>query len=155
MGQFQFSNGSVLPYSGLSVAIVDDDEQLRTGLSRLLEMSGMTVEQYGSGEAFLDAAATSQADCVVIDIMLGDLTGFEVVQHLEASQPFPIVFITGSPDPLYEQQADRIAGAAFLRKPFLRDTLIEAILAAIDSRAQRDADMARDFDDAVADPHAE
>jgi FixJ family two-component response regulator len=135
MGQFPFSNAFALPYAGLSVALVDDDALLRDALARLLEMTGMTVEQYDSGEEFLDAASTSPADCVVLDVQLGDLSGIAVAQKLQLSDPhFPIVFITGSIDPVFEQQADEIEGAAFLRKPFLRDTLIDAILAAMSVR---------------------
>jgi FixJ family two-component response regulator len=93
------------------------------------------VEQYDSGEDFLAAAATSSAACAVLDIQLGDLSGIAVAHRLKESDPyFPIVFITGSIDPVFEQQADEIEGAAFLRKPFLRDTLIDAIKAAMATR---------------------
>jgi CheY-like chemotaxis protein len=91
-------------------------------------MTGMTVEQYDSGEEFLDAASTSPADCVVLDVQLGDLSGIAVAQRLQEIEPqFPIVFITGSIDPVFEQQADEIAGAAFLRKPFLPKKLLKTI----------------------------
>jgi two-component system response regulator FixJ len=134
---FPINLDSVMPHSGLSVALVDDDALFRDSLANLLEMSGMTVEQYDSGEHFLSTAATSQVDCVVLDVMLGDLSGIEVAQQLRASQPdFPVVFITGSIDPVFERQADEIDAAAFLRKPFRRETLIEAIMAATGARAQ-------------------
>jgi FixJ family two-component response regulator len=135
MGQFPFSNGFALPHFGTSVALIDDDRLLRDALARLLTMTGMAVEQYDSGAQFLAAAETSRADCVVIDVQLGDISGIEVARQLQQSEPyFPIVFITGSIDPVFEQQADEIEGAAFLRKPFLRDTLIDAILAAMAAR---------------------
>ncbi len=148
MGQFPFSNGFALPHSGTSVALIDDDRLLRDALARLLEMTGMSVEQYESGEQFLAAAETSRADCVVIDVQLGDMSGIEVARQLQESEPgFPIVFITGSIDPVFEQQADEIAGAAFLRKPFLRDTLIEAIMASMAAREKAGAHAASDLDD--------
>lgn len=136
-----------LPYSGLAIALVEDDALLRNALSRLLEMTGIRVEQYPSGEDFLAADASSQADCVVLDIQLGDLSGIAVAQRLRSSDPnFPIVFITGSIDPVFEQQADEIAGASFLRKPFLRDTLIDAVMGAIAYREKQQADIpASDF----------
>ena len=126
-----------MPHSGIAIALVDDDALLRDALARLLEMSGMAVEQYHSGADFLSAAPTSQADCVVLDVQLGDISGIAVAQELRASRPeFPIVFITGSMDPVFERQADEIDSAAFLRKPFLRDTLVEAIMAATAARAE-------------------
>lgn len=134
----------------MSIALVDDDALLRNALSRLLEMTGMAVGQFTSGEDFLAAAATSQADCVVLDVQLGDRSGIAVAQQLRSSDPlFPIVFITGSIDPVFEQQADEIAGASFLRKPFLRDTLIDAIMGAIAYREKLKANIhASDFADA-------
>jgi FixJ family two-component response regulator len=143
MRRYPFSNELVLPYSGTSVALIDDDALLRDALARLLEMTGMAVEQYESGEQFLAAAETSSANCVVIDVQLGDISGIEVARELHRTEPdFPIVFITGSIDPVFEQQADEIAGAAFLRKPFLRDTLIEAIMASMAGRQKSGAHAA-------------
>lgn len=139
----QFPQDFDKPYIGTSVALVDDDSLLRDALARLLEMTGMTVEQYDSGEDFLAAAATSGVACAVLDIQLGDLSGIAVAHRLKESDPgFPIVFITGSIDPVFEQQADEIEGAAFLRKPFLRDTLIEAIMAAMATRRNPERDSA-------------
>jgi two-component system response regulator FixJ len=126
-----------MPHSSLAIALVDDDALLRDALARLLEMSGMAVEKYHSGADFLSAAPTSRADCVVLDVRLRDISGIAVAQELRASQPeFPIVFITASMDPVFERQADQIHSAAFLRKPFLRDTLVEAIMAATAARAE-------------------
>jgi FixJ family two-component response regulator len=143
MGQFPFLKEFEKPHFGTSIALIDDDALLRDALARLLEMTGMTVEQYDSGEEFLAAADGSKVDCVVIDVQLGDISGIEVAHHLRETQGhYPIVFITGSIDPVFEQQADEIDGAAFLRKPFLRDTLIEAILAAIAHREKRQSDSA-------------
>ena len=140
MGQLPFSTGFSLPYSDTSVALVDDDTLLRDALSRLLEMTGMTVEQYDSGADFLAAAETSQVDCLVLDVHLGDLSGIEVARKLQESQSqIPIVFITGSIDPVFEQQAEEVGCAGFLRKPFLRDSLIDAIAAAIADRENSDS----------------
>lgn len=140
MGQQPFGTALALPYSGVSIALVDDDALLRNALSRLLEMTGMRVETYASGQEFLAAAGSSQAHCVVLDVQLGDLSGIAVAQELRSSEPhFPIVFITGSIDHVFEQQADEIVGASFLRKPFLRDTLIDAVMAAITNRDKLDA----------------
>lgn len=138
MGRFSPINlDTAMPHTGLSIALVDDDALFRDSLANLLEMAGMAVEQYDSAEHFLSSGATGHVDCVVLDVLLGDLSGIEVAQQVRASQPdFPVVFITGSIDPVFERQADGIDSAAFLRKPFRRETLIEAIMAATASRTQ-------------------
>lgn len=116
---------------GTSVALVDDDAVFRDALASLLEMAGLHVEQYDSGADFLAAAATCTVACVVVDIQLGDITGIEMVRQLsDQDRRFPIIFMTGSNDPVFEAQAAELGCAGFLRKPFRRDRLIEAIMAA-------------------------
>jgi FixJ family two-component response regulator len=121
---------------GICVALVDDDALFRDTLASLLEMSGMAVEQYDTGEDFLAAAAGDcQAVCVVIDVQLGTMTGLELAQQLpEVGFLRPVIFMTGSVEASFEKQAQDLGCAAFLRKPFRRDALIEAILAATTSQ---------------------
>lgn len=116
----------------ICVALVDDDAVFRDMLASLLEMSGMAVEQYDTGEEFLAAAAEDcQAACVVLDVQLGTMTGLEVAQQLpEIGFVRPVIFITGSVEERFEKQAEDLGCVAFLRKPFRRDALIEAIMAA-------------------------
>lgn len=119
------------------VALVDDDALFRDALASLLEMSGMSVEQYDSGEDFLAAAQECEADCIVMDVQLGAMTGLEVVKQLQKAEfRRPVIFVTGSVDETFEKQAEELGCAAFLRKPFRRDALIEAIMAAMTSQDQ-------------------
>ncbi len=116
----------------LCIALVDDDVIFRDALAGLLEVAGMSVEQYDTGEDFLVAAASDcGAACVVMDIELGGVTGLDVAQQLRAGgfQP-PVILMTGSMESSVEKQAKELGCAAFLRKPFRRDALIEAITAA-------------------------
>jgi FixJ family two-component response regulator len=121
-----------MPVQTICVALVDDDALFRDTLASLLEMSGMAVEQYDTGEEFLAAAAEDcQAACVVIDVQLGTMTGLEVAQQLpEVGFRRPVIFMTGAVEASFEKQAQELGCAAFLRKPFRRDVLIEAIMAA-------------------------
>jgi FixJ family two-component response regulator len=125
-----------MPGSNIRVALVDDDALLRDALASLLEISGMDVEQYDTGEDFLAAAAEDcQAACVVIDVQLGAMSGLDVAQQLpQIGFRRPVIFITGSIDPGFEKQARDLGCVAFLRKPFRRDALIEAIMAATTSQ---------------------
>jgi FixJ family two-component response regulator len=130
---FPASIGPILmPVQNLCVALVDDDSVFRDTLASLLEMSGMEVEQYDTGEEFLAAAAEDcQAACVVIDVQLGTMTGLEVAEQLpEVGFMRPVIFITGSVEESFARRAEELGCAAFLRKPFRRDALIEAIMAA-------------------------
>jgi CheY-like chemotaxis protein len=123
---------------GIFVALVDDDEMLREALAGLLEISGMTVEQYDSGGQFLAAAANSKAACVIADIQLGDITGIEMARQLRASDfRFRLILMTGADDPIFERQAEELGCVAFLRKPFRSETLIKAIMTATASPTEK------------------
>ena len=117
---------------GMCVALVDDDAVFRDALAGLLEMAGMSVEQYDTGEDFLFAVTEEcQAVCVILDIQLGGMTGLEVAERLEeAGFDRPVIFMTGSIDEGFERRARELGCVAYLRKPFRRDALLEAIMVA-------------------------
>src|SRR4051812_2401761 len=78
------------------IAIVDDEESVRKALSRLLDSAGLAVETYGSGRDFLAGWRNSRPACVVLDLHMPDVTGFEVLEQLEEAEvKLPVVVITG------------------------------------------------------------
>jgi FixJ family two-component response regulator len=113
------------------VGIVDDDRGVRKALSRILSAFGYTTYAFDSAEAFLEIAATSKADCLVVDIQLGDISGVELVRQLtESGFTFPVIFMTALDDETIRSQAAQLGCVAYLRKPFSADLLIEAIVKA-------------------------
>ncbi|HEY1473294.1 MAG TPA: response regulator [Pseudolabrys sp.] len=113
------------------IGVVDDDPMMRDSLERLLESRGFQTEQYASAEAFIIAAKTSKAACLLVDIQLGDITGVELARQLTASDcTFPVIFMTGSSDTMVYQQAMDCGCVAFLHKPFPADQLVESIMKA-------------------------
>jgi DNA-binding response OmpR family regulator len=89
---------------------------------------GYVTEQYSSAEAFLCAATTTGASCLVIDINLGDITGIELGRQLSAMGiKLPIIFVTGSRDDSIRAQALDFGCAAYFHKPLRADELIKAI----------------------------
>src|SRR2546429_7487853 len=82
------------------VCVVDDDTSLLRSLNRLLRAAGFTVETFESAEAFLQARQSSPPDCLVLDVHLGAVSGFDVHAQLVASgTPVPTSFITGHHGP--------------------------------------------------------
>jgi FixJ family two-component response regulator len=113
------------------VGIVDDDPEMRKAIRRMLSAFGYTTYAFDSADAFLRTAATSKADCLVVDIQLGDISGVELVRQLtEIGYKFPIIFMTGLDDEIIRSQATQLGCVAYLRKPFSADRLIEAIVKA-------------------------
>ena len=117
---------------GPTVYVVDDDAPLRRALRRLLRAAGFDVETFESAEAFLAARHASPPDCLVLDIRLGALSGFDLYDRLRASGlSAPVIFITGHDDAATREQARKIDAAGYIRKPFDETSLISAIEAAI------------------------
>jgi two-component system, LuxR family, response regulator FixJ len=109
------------------VAVVDDEAPVRKALSRLLRLAHYETRSFASGDEFFAALAARRPDCVVLDVNMPGLTGFDVYFRLKAEHiDVPIVFITASDDPAFEQQAWD-AGGALLRKPFSNEVLLQAI----------------------------
>ena len=114
------------------VAVIDDDPEIRASMMRLLSAFGYGVVTFDSAEAFLVCAPTSKANCLVVDIQLGDISGIELAHQLAADGlRFPIVFMTGLDDKQVLAQAVGAGGIALLRKPFSAKILNDAIRTAI------------------------
>ena len=118
--------------AGPTVCVVDDDPLLLRALGRLLRSIGFVVETFASAEDFLAAKRPSPLHCLVLDIRLGALSGFDLHDRLRASGvSIPTVFITGHDDAATRERARRLGAAGYVPKPFEEETLLSAIEAAI------------------------
>ena len=108
------------------VAIVDDEEPIRKALTRLLRSGGLDVESFPSGSEFLESLSAHRPDCVVLDLHMPVVNGFEVQARL-VEFGVPVVIITGHDSD--ETRARALAGrpAAYLRKPVNDQVLLDAI----------------------------
>jgi FixJ family two-component response regulator len=112
------------------IAIVDDENSVRKALERLLRSAGLDVESFSSGQDFLDADESS-VDCLVLDLHMPNLSGFDVLQELDRrSNKLAVIVVTGHDTP--EARARVLAGgaAAYLLKPVNDEVLLEAIATA-------------------------
>ena len=122
----------VSPYFS-HIAIVDDDESVLKAIPRLLTVCGFRTEIFDSGQTFLDALRDRNPDCVLLDLHMLSLTGWDVLAEMAASgYSIPVIVITGDGDPALLAKAMSIGAAALLRKPFSELQLLEAIAAAIE-----------------------
>jgi FixJ family two-component response regulator len=121
--------------SGMFVFIVDDDLSVRRALRRLIKSAGFAVETFASGRDFLDSHPRSGSGCVVLDIHLGGMSGFEVQERLAIrGVEIPIIFITAHDDVVTRDRARSAGAVAYLRKPFDDRVLLDAIRKAADSK---------------------
>ena len=117
-----------MPASNCSIAIVEDDASLRRALERLLCAFGFEAHTFASAEEFLGSAAPESHACLILDIRLPGMSGFELFDHLTASgQSRPVIFITAQDEDRVRQQASRIPNSVYLRKPVVGAVLREAV----------------------------
>ena len=115
------------------IAVVDDEACVRKALQRWLRSEGFQVETFASGLAFLDWLQRGTPDCVVLDLHMPQMDGFEV-QACLAQQPgrrVPVIVIIGQDSPQARRRALAGGATAYLAKPLDDPALLEAIAVAI------------------------
>jgi FixJ family two-component response regulator len=111
------------------IAIVDDDASVRRSLLRVVESVGYKAEMFGSAREFLAWLPHGQPACLVLDVHMDELSGFDLYDRLTV----PIVFITGHDDPVTVARIETSSVAGRLRKPFDRAAVLDTIRRAIAS----------------------
>jgi len=122
------------------VLVVDDDRNIRELVATALGYEGYAVDTAASGRDALDKVRAGRPDLVVLDVMLGDLDGFEVARRLvaEGRNP-PVLFLTARDTTEDKVQGLRLGGDDYVTKPFSLDELV----ARIEALLRRTADLRR------------
>ena len=121
-----------------TVFIVDDDPDIRSSLSRALQLRGFTVRTFETATDFLDGYDGNDFGCLILDQGLPGMTGLELQKHLNSQgRALPIIFITGHGGVPESVQAIKGGAVDFLEKPFRQSDLIERIHSALESAQTR------------------
>jgi FixJ family two-component response regulator len=124
---------------GSTVAVVDDDRRVLESLEDLLESAGHTVLAFASGQALLQDDAFAAVDCLIADIGMPQLDGFELHRLARARRPeLPVIFITGRHEIADQQRAMAAGNQGFFCKPFDGQALLAAIGRALSNANQGD-----------------
>lgn len=114
------------------IAIVDDEESVRRALQRLLRSAGIDSTTFSGGEEFLEWLRTHSADCVVLDLHMPRMTGFDVLTGMAVSgTDVPAIIITGHDSPEAYDRAMAARATAYLCKPVNDEVLLDAIHAVV------------------------
>jgi DNA-binding NtrC family response regulator len=121
------------------VYVVDDDVSVREALSSLIRSAGLTVRTFASARESLRGLEQEQPGCLVLDIQLPDINGFELQQRLATDHiQIPIIFLTGHGDIPMSVRAIKAGAVEFLTKPFDDEYLLETIRTAIARGSKRE-----------------
>jgi two-component system, LuxR family, response regulator FixJ len=117
-----------------AVHIVDDDPAVRRTLERLLDGMGFQTRSYDSPSAFLDIASSLSAGCLVLDIRMPGMDGFEVqARLLELGIALPVIVVTGQGDVESAVRAMKAGAVDYIEKPYSAAVLRAAINTALSS----------------------
>ena len=115
------------------IAIVDDDASIRRSLLRVVRSAGYKAEIFASAREFLDWLPRNRAACLVLDIHMTEMSGFDLQERLAV----PIIFITAHDDAPTLERIEKSGAAGHLRKPFDAPTVLRAIRQAVQVNHER------------------
>lgn len=116
------------------IHVIDDDDAMRTALTRLLASAGYVVKNYASAGEYLVTEPDPRAGCILLDLELGGPNGLELQQAVARhARALPIVFMSAYSDVPRTVKAMKAGAVDFLMKPFDRQTLLGALHAALDA----------------------
>ena len=108
------------------VFIVDDDEGVRSALQMLVRSLGLRSRAFESGEDFLDAYDGREGGCLLLDVRMPGMSGFEVRQRLDAiDAPIPVIFLTAQGE---EEVPSWVGPIERVQKPFRDEELVSRLL---------------------------
>lgn len=113
-----------------SVLLADDDPLVLATLSKGLAGAGFSVSVAGSGAEALEAAGRGRPDVALLDVRMGDMTGFEVSRRLAASR-VPCVFLSGYHEDAMVSEAAEAGGFGYLVKPLEHWQVVPTLRAAL------------------------
>ena len=111
--------------SARKIVIVDDDEAVRESLDILLQTHGYDVTTFGSARAFLTCPEARQAECLILDLHLPDMSGFDVLRQLGGGMK--VVMVTARSDAATLRSALEAGATTLLEKPFSDELLVSSI----------------------------
>lgn len=109
------------------VAIVDDDDSVRRSLLRVVQSAGYTAEGFASAREFLDWLPQGRAACLLLDVHMSEMSGFDLQDRLAV----PIIFITAHDDARTQDRIAKSGAVGHLRKPYDEETVLDAIRRAV------------------------
>jgi FixJ family two-component response regulator len=111
-----------------NIYIVDDDESVCRALKTLLMTYGFEAKTFNSAQSFFDAVAFDAPGCLLLDIHMPGLDGWEAQKKiLESGSKRPIIFISAEKQDNASDRALKVGAVGFLQKPVNAQTLVDLI----------------------------
>lgn len=117
-----------MPIEAKTIVVVEDDVSMGQAIERILRAGGFAATVFTCAESALESGALAAASCLILDIHLPGMSGFELYRRLSLSDRVPsVIFITAHDDPSIREQAERMGSESYLAKPFSGRALLDAV----------------------------
>ena len=110
-----------------TIALVDDDRNILTSVSIMLEGEGFSVQTYNDGQSTYDAFGRSLPDLAVLDIKMPRMDGMDLLQRMRQKTNIPVIFLTSKDDEIDEILGLRMGADDYVKKAFSQQLLLERI----------------------------
>ncbi|MBK48008.1 MAG: DNA-binding response regulator [Pelagibacteraceae bacterium] len=110
-----------------NIFLIDDDKNILTSVSILLESEGYKVNTFSDGESGLKAILENSPDIAIVDIKMPRLDGIELLKKLRKTSDLPVIFLTSKDTEIDELLGLKIGADDYITKPFSQKILIERI----------------------------
>ncbi len=127
--------------SNVQVLIIEDAAEIRLNIAEILRSDGFTVLEASDGEAGLALVRSSPPDCILCDIIMPIVDGYDVLKQIRAEPQtawIPFVFLTGKDTRSQQRQGMSLGADDYLAKPFRRQELLDIIHSQLVKQSQRD-----------------
>jgi FixJ family two-component response regulator len=115
-------------FAAFTIAVVDDDPRILESLKTLLESADHSVRPFASAAALVESGCLAKIDCLISDIDMPVMDGFELLRVVRAARPeLPIMLITGYPEMLNRLPSLGPGGYRLFKKPFNGEQLLAAV----------------------------
>ena len=110
------------------IAVVDDDRRVLESLENLLDSANYDVRSFSTGKALLESRGLLEIDCLISDVAMPLMDGFELARTVQAVRPgLPVILVTGRPELLHRAPPDRPGHYRVFKKPFDGQELLTAL----------------------------
>jgi DNA-binding response OmpR family regulator len=126
------------------IAVIDDDHELLTLITMLLRRIGADSKSFADGQTALDYLETETPDLIILDLMLPDIDGFEILQKIRAEARFnkiPVLILSARADPSSIRRGLENGADGYVTKPYIANSLIDRVRLLLNIGRQSGAEL--------------
>jgi two-component system response regulator ChvI len=127
-----------------TIALVDDDRNILTSVSIVLESEGYKIRTYTDGASALDELRGNPPDLAILDIKMPRMDGMELLRRLRQDSEMPVIFLTSKDEEIDELFGLKMGADDFIRKPFSQRLLVERVRAILRRAGSRGSAPAKE-----------